>query len=209
MSEIMDALKHRRSVRKYQDRPVPKETLIQILETAAYAPNAHNAQPWRFIVLTEEEPKGALADAMAQVWLKELEAEHIPKNIRWATVNRSLERFTSAPVLILACLSMETMDSYPDVERQTIERDLGVQSLAASIQTLLLSAYANGLGACWYCAPNFCKSAVREALGIPGQVEPQAIITVGYPDETPNTPERKSVDDYVHMERWGNPPNLS
>ena len=202
----MDALRQRRSIRKYQDRIVPKELMLQILETAAYAPNAHNAQPWRFIVLSEEEPKEALADAMAQVWLKELEEEHIPKNIRWATVNRSLERFTSAPILIMACLSMEDMDSYPDAKRQIVERDLGVQSLAASIQTLLLAAYANGLGACWYCAPNFCKPAVREALEIPDHVEPQAIITLGYADEEPKTPSRKPIADYVHMEKWGTPP---
>ena len=205
MSHLTDLLKQRRSIRKYQPQPVPAEIIRELLETAAYAPSAHNAQPWRFVVLTESEQKNALADAMAQVWLAELERDHIPKNTRLATVNCSVERFTAAPVLILACVTLEDMDTYPDVERQNSERDLAVQSLGAAIQTLLLAAHSNGLGACWYCAPIFCKTAVRQALEIPDEVEPQALITVGYPDETPKTPERPPLETYVYLDKWGNP----
>jgi coenzyme F420-0:L-glutamate ligase / coenzyme F420-1:gamma-L-glutamate ligase len=169
------------------------------------ATSTHNAQPWRFIVLTESEQKNALADAMAQVWLAELEREHIPKNTQWATVNHSVERFTSAPILMLACLTLEDMDTYPDAERQQFERDLSVQSLGAATQPLLFAVQANGLGACWYCTPIFCKTAVKQALDIPNDVEPQALITVGYPDETPKTPERYPIETYIYMEKWGNP----
>jgi coenzyme F420-0:L-glutamate ligase / coenzyme F420-1:gamma-L-glutamate ligase len=203
MSNLTDALKQRRSIRKYQNRSVPIEIIMQVLDVVAYAPSAHNAQPWRFIVLTQSEQKNALADAMAQVWLSELERDHIPKNVRRATVNRSVERFTAAPVLVLACLTLEDMDMYQDAERQNIERDLAVQSLAAAIQTLLLAAYANGLGACWFCAPLFCKSAVRQVLEIPDAVEPQALITLGYPDETPKIPLRRPLQDYAYNEKWG------
>ena len=206
MSGIKDSLRLRRSIRKYKPEPVATELIKTLLETASYAPSAHNAQPWRFIILTDSEQKNALADAMAQAWLEELEKEHVPKNTRWATVNRSVQRFTTAPVLIVACLTLEDMQKYPDVERQNIERDLAVQSLGAAIQTLLLAAYAEGLGSCWYCAPNFCKPAVQDALWIPETVEPQAIITLGYADEEPKVPERNPVDAYVYVERWGTPP---
>jgi coenzyme F420-0:L-glutamate ligase/coenzyme F420-1:gamma-L-glutamate ligase len=205
MSNLTDALKQRRSIRKYQNRAVPPEKIVQVLEATSYAPSAHNAQPWRFIVLTQGAQKNNLADAMAHVWLAELERDHVPKNIRWATVNRSVERFTAAPVLILACLTLENMDTYPDAERQIIERDLAVQSLAAAIQTLLLAAHANGLGGCWFCAPLFCKSAVRQALEIPDAVEPQALITLGYPDESPKMPLRRPLQKYTYNKKWGTP----
>jgi coenzyme F420-0:L-glutamate ligase / coenzyme F420-1:gamma-L-glutamate ligase len=205
MSGIKDSLRQRRSIRKYKPEPVATELIKTLLETASYAPSAHNAQPWRFIILTDTEQKNALADAMAQAWLEELEKEHVPKNTRWAAVNRSVQRFTTAPVLIVACLTFEDMQKYPDVERQNIERDLAVQSLGAAIQTLLLAAYAEGLGSCWYCAPNFCKPAVQDALWIPENVEPQAIITLGYADEEPETPERNPVGTYVFTEKWGTP----
>lgn len=202
---LTDFLRQRRSIRKYTPKNVPTELIKELLETASYAPSAHNAQPWHFIVLTETERKNCLVEAMGQVWLAELEKEHIPKNIRWATVERSIERFTSAPVLILACLTMDGMDVYHDAERQRAERDLAVQSLAAAIQTMLLAAHTKGLGACWHCAPVFCKTAVRQAVGIPENVEPQALITLGYPDEAPRTPLRRPVKVFVHEEKWGNP----
>ncbi len=203
MSNLIDTIIQRRSVRKFQDRSVPTETLRAILEAAAYAPSAHNAQPWRFIVIAEREQKINLAKKMAQVWLDKLEKDNVPKNNRLATVNRSIDRFTAAPVLVVACLTLEDMDTYPDVERQQAERDLAVQSLAAATQTLLLAAHANGLGACWYCAPIFCKTAVRKALKIPSDVEPQALITIGYPDETPKVPQRNPLETFVFKCNWG------
>ena len=51
MSHVLDAIKERRSVRKYLARPVPKEAIEEVLVAAGWAPSAHNAQPWRFIVL--------------------------------------------------------------------------------------------------------------------------------------------------------------
>ncbi len=202
MPPLSDALKQRRSIRYYQNRPVDLTLVKSLLETASFAPSAHNAQPWRFVVLTDSENKETLANAMAQVWLAELEREHIPKNMRWATVNRSVQRFIAAPVIVLACLSMENMDTYPDEKRQNIERDLAVQSLGAAVQTLLLAAHAEGLGCCWYCAPIFCQDAVREAFQIPADVEPQALITLGYPAEAPNVPARMPVDAFTYVDRW-------
>jgi coenzyme F420-0:L-glutamate ligase / coenzyme F420-1:gamma-L-glutamate ligase len=205
MSDFISELRSRRSIRTYTEQPVSNGLVRELLETAVYAPSAHNAQPWRFIILTEEEQKHDLADAMGQAWMAELERDHIPKNVRWQTVNASVERFANAPVLILACLAMEDMETYPDGERQRTERDLAVQSLAAAVQTLLLTAHAEGLGACWFCAPIFCKPAVREALGIPVEVEPQALITLGYPAEQPKRPERYPLGAVAFLGKWDNP----
>jgi coenzyme F420-0:L-glutamate ligase / coenzyme F420-1:gamma-L-glutamate ligase len=199
---FVDEIKARRSVRKYAKKTIPKETIRSILEIATFAPSAHNAQPWRFMVLAKAESKKNLANSMAEVWLKELERDHVSKETRLKTVEASIERFTAAPVLIVACLTLEDMDSYPDAERQQNERDLAVQSLSAAIQTLLLAAHAKGLGACWYCAPIFCKSAVRKALAVPESVEPQALITLGYPVGTPKVPSRNPIENYVHLEKW-------
>lgn len=115
------------------------------------------------------------------------------------------KRFASAPALVVACLSTERLMAFSDLERQRTERDLAVESLAASIQNLLLSAQLLGLGACWYCAPAFCKSTVRKALDIPETVEPTALITLGYPAETPVAPPKKTIDEYCFADAWGKP----
>ena len=77
-----------------------------------------------------------------------------------------------------------------------------MQSLGAAMQNLLLAAHAKGLGACWFCAPGFCKETVRKVLKIPDEVEPQALILMGYPDEQPPAPPKKMLKDYCFKNEW-------
>ena len=53
--ELMEGLLTRRSVRKYQDKPISKEILAQIIRAGQYAPSAHNTQPWEFLVIENRE----------------------------------------------------------------------------------------------------------------------------------------------------------
>ena len=198
---IKEAIKQRRSIRKYQARKVPEKIVWNVLEAAGWAPSAHNAQPWRFIVLSEARGKLELAEAMADSWIKDLAKDGL--TVEDSKRKASVERFSNAPVLIVACLSMKGMWKYPDEKRKRSERDLAMQSLGAAIQNLLLAAYANGLGACWFSAPSFCKETVRKVLNVPEAVEPQAIITMGYPSEEVPVPSRKLLRDYCFLDGWG------
>ncbi len=95
------------------------------------------------------------------------------------------------------------MDNYPDLRRQKAEYVMAVQSVAASIQNLLLTAHAEGLGTCWFCAPLFCKKIVKDILKIPKNIEPQAFVTLGYPKEKSNAPQRKTLRNVVNYNFWG------
>ena len=201
MSHVSDAIKERRSVRKYLARPVPKKTIKEALVAAGWAPSAHNAQPWRFIILADALVKRELAEAMAESWAADIAKDGL--NIEPEKFKFRVERFATAPVLILACLTMDGMDNFSDEKRQKCERDLAMQSLAAALQNMLLAAYAKGLGACWFCAPGFCKETVRKVLKIPDEAEPEALIAMGYPAEKPPKPPRKMLDDYCFRDRWG------
>ena len=196
-------IKERRSIRKYAPRPVPIETIREVLEAAGWAPSAHNAQPWRFIVLIDEPSKKELAEAMANAWIMDLIKEGILPEAREEVTKTSIERFTAAPVLIVACLTMKDMINYEDKSQQKNERDLAVQSLGAAVQNMLLAAHSKNLGACWFCAPVFCKEAVRQVLKIPEDVEPQALITLGYPAEKPSAPCRTTLANYAFSGFWG------
>jgi coenzyme F420-0:L-glutamate ligase/coenzyme F420-1:gamma-L-glutamate ligase len=202
MSYITDAIKKRRSIRKYSSRPVSPKILSEILEAARWAPSAHNAQPWRFIVLNDKALKRDLAEAMANAWMVDMIEDGMPMEARENMTKASVGRFTRAPVLVVACLSMENMVKYADKPRQKCERDLAVQSLGAAIQNMLLEAHSKGLGACWFCAPIFCKETVRKVLKAPTDVEPQALITLGYAAEKPSAPSRKPLQDYSHLNCW-------
>jgi len=146
--------------------------------------------------------KKKLAEAMASEWDKDLRKNGFSAGERERLIKASLETFTNSPSLIVACLTMEDMDKYPDRRRQSAEYLMGVQSVAAAIQNLLLAAHAEGLGTCWFCAPLFCQKTVKEALKMPESVEPQALITIGYPAETPEASLRKPLKSVIHQNHW-------
>lgn len=178
---IRSIIQGRRSIRRYTDRPVPREALARILELAAWAPSAHNRQPWRFAVVLAAEERRKLAAQMGERLRADLAADGVPQGVIDADVERSYSRIAGAPALILVCLSMVDMDRYPDTRRARAEHTMTVQSVAMAVQNLLLAAHAEGLGACWMCAPLFCPDVVSAALDLPPDWEAQALITLGYP----------------------------
>ena len=168
----------RRSIRRYEASAVPKETLGRILTAAGWAPSAHNRQPWRFAILTAFHWKDRLARAMGERLRRDRLADGDPVAAIDQDISRSYARITGTPVAIVVALDMSDMDRYPD-DRQRAERTMAVQSTAMATQNLLLAAHAEGLGACWMCAPLFCPDVVAEALALPERWEPQAIVTLG------------------------------
>lgn len=196
--------KERRSIRKYSSKKIPKETILKLLDVARWAPSAHNAQPWRFIVIDKPDIKLKLAKEMANAWKKDLIKDKVPIEVQESLIKASIEQFTNSPLLILACITMEDMDKYPDKKRQEFEHLMATQSLAAAIENLLLAACIEGLGACWFCAPLFCQEVVRDVLGVPENIEIQALITLGYPNESPSPPQRKPLEEIVYFNYWGN-----
>ena len=170
----------RRSIRRYRDEPVPRALIERLLAIAGRAPSAHNRQPWRWAVITGETRR-RLADAMAVPFRRDLLADGLDEAEAERIVARSRARISTAPVLILACLTMEEMDTYPDERRQRNEWLMAAQSVALACQNLLLAAHAAGLGACWLCAPLFCPETVRHVLDLPATWEPQALLTLGWP----------------------------
>ena len=188
----------RRSIRRYQPQAVPRPIIEQLLTAAHWAPSAHNRQPWRFVVISDSEVRTALATAMGARLRSDLMADGRPAELIEQDVNRSHQRLTQAPALILLCLTMVDMDHYPDGRRQQNEWLMAVQSVAMAGQNLLLAAHQLGLGGCWLCAPLFCPETVQEVLDLPAEWQPQGLIGLGYPAEE-KTKSRRPLDSVV---RW-------
>ena len=200
---LLNVLRSRRSVKEYLPKEASNEVLFQILEAGRWAPSAHNAQPWRFIIIQDSTTKQRLAKAMASRWDRDMSKNGVPKEQRESLIKASVERFENAPIIIIACLTMENMDEYPDDRRKKIEYVMAVQSVAAAIENMLLAAHDEGLGSCWFCAPLFCQDVVRKILKIPQHVDPQALITLGYPADRPTPPPRKALEEIVYQDFWG------
>ena len=180
-ADLLSFMRARRSVRQYQSRSLPEGCLDRIMEAATWAPSAHNRQPWRFVIISELGTKQSLARAMGARLRGDLEADGLDAASISKDVNRSYQRMTSAPLLILLCLTLADMDKYPDAERDERERTMAVQSTAMAGQNMLLMAQGLGLGACWMCAPLFCPDLARDVLELPADWLAQGMITLGFP----------------------------
>lgn len=183
-NKVYDGLFHRRSIRRYRQEIVSRKQLEAVLEAAIWAPSAHNRQPWRFAVVETQVQKEQLAQAMGARLRRDLQADGVSAELIEVDAGRSYSRITSAPVLIVLCLSMADMDVYTDEKRSQNEYIMAVQSVAMAGQNILLAAHDVGLAACWMCAPLFCPDVVKDALDLPDDWQPQALLTLGYPAET-------------------------
>ena len=179
--DLYEAIKGRRSVRKFKNTTVEKDLLEKIFDVALWAPSGMNRQNWKFFALTEgrKEELVSISSTSFQYLephLQELFAEK-PKIIE--ATRRFFIRLGEAPVLVCAYFepaNMEDLTSY--------------QNVAAAIQNLLLVAHARGLGACWMTGPVHVADQINRFLGVEDMTL-VAIIPMGYPDETPKVPPRR------------------
>lgn len=194
-STLYRIIKDRRSIRRFDGSAIPPETLQRVLEAATMAPSAHNRQPWRFVILTALEDKRSLATALGEELREDRLADGDDPGQIEKDVAQSIERITDAPVVVIACLSMEAMDVYPDERRKTAEYIMAVQGVSMAAQNLLLAAHAEGLGACWLCAPLFTKDEVRDELNLPEGWDPQGLIILGYPADAGKERPRRPIEE--------------
>jgi len=181
---MLNLIKTRRSIRQYTDKPILHETILRLLDAANWAPSAHNAQPWRFVVLTNMADKSKLAHAMGQ----RLRADRLANGDDPTEIERHVARryaqFTQPPVLIVLCLSMADLPQKKSEFHHHCEWVMGVQSVAMAAQNLMIQSHTDGLATCFYCAPLFAPDEVKAVLELPADWQPQGLITLGESAQT-------------------------
>ncbi len=196
---LLEFLQSRRTTRSYLTKQIDSDRLERILEAARFAPSAHNRQPWRFAVLSDHSKKLTLAQAMGKRLRNDRLVDGDDPALIEQDVARSSKRIVSAPVVIICCMTMEDMDVYPDERRNQAEHWMAVQSAAMAAHNMVLAAHAEGLGACWMCAPLFCHDSIIEILDLPEQWIPQALLTLGWAIKPPRKRERLPVEKIVRF----------
>jgi len=194
---LVDHISTRRSIRRYRPETLGEAQIDRLLTAACWAPSAHNRQPWRFAVVRTATAKDRLALAMGQRLACDRCSDGDQAHVVAEDVKRSHARISGAPVVIVVCTTLAEMDSYPDEMRRAAEYTMAVQSTAMAVQNLLLAAAADGLGACWMCAPLFCPGTVASVLTLPSDWAPQALVTLGIPAGTGKQAVRKPLADVV------------
>ncbi len=173
---VFEAVATRRSIRKFTSQDVPMEILGVVIDAGRYAPSSGNIQNWRFVLVKDVNNKQKVAEAcMQQLWIAE------------------------APVVMVVCAETEKINQYYGIRG---ERLYSVQNCSAAIENMLLVAHGLGLASTWVSA--FDEDMLKRALGIPGDVRPQAVLPIGYPDEIVPAPNRYGMEDMVFHEAYGN-----
>lgn len=186
--ELKDAIYGRRSVRKYDGRPLKEEDIKEIIEAGLMAPNASNYQPWYFVAIANQDKIQEVRDVMektSEILTPSLTArfEKHPQVV--AETKQFIRLMGNAPCCILAFLLKD------DAEYQRKETEF-VESVAAALQNMLLTAYSKGISSCWLTGQMEAEmdEILREKFA-PDKGKMIAMVTLGYSDQTPKAPRRR------------------
>lgn len=182
--ELMDAIKGRRSIRKYRDTPVREEDLLAVLEAARWAPSWANSQCWRFIVVRDAAVKAQLSEVLTD----------------WNPARRAVKE---APLLIVACGQLGKSGYYHGAP-STQKGDWYMFDTGLAMQNLTLAAHALGLGTVHVGAFDDVKAA--KMLGVPDDFRVIEMMPLGYPNvEAKAPPPRREVAEQLYYEHWASP----
>ncbi len=193
-NEALNVIYRRHSIRQFQDKPVDDTLIKTILDAANRAPSAHNQQSWKFIVIKGDK-KRQLAELVTG------QAANFPKPSS-SILRMAARSIISAPVVI-AVMNTGTLIAH-GTELFSIEKDkaadffrtMEIQSSAAAVENLLISATSLGLGSVWLGVLFLIKDRVLEFFG-EAKGEFMAVIPLGYPIEAREGPKKKSLEYVV------------
>jgi len=138
-----------------------------------------------------------MAEAITARFRQDMIVDGVPIADIQERVERTVRRAGQAPVIIILCRDTTQIKPEQDSVRLQKEALMGTQSVALAGLQLLLAANAEGLGGTWICWPLFTPDETRRALGFAKEWEPEGMIFLGYPDETPEIPGRNSLQEVV------------
>lgn len=180
--QLDDAIRGRRSIRKFRAQDVPDEVIEALIDLARHAPSSMNGQPWTFTIIRDSVMKQRLADIknrFCPAEKQEFRADFLT---------------AAAAVVVIA------------VDRAS-SHDRAVENGVLAAATLMLAAHARGLGTVYMSGYRddepAVADAVRQLLGMPGHVLPISILPLGVPDETPAPKALKALRDIIRRDPYG------
>jgi nitroreductase len=175
MSSVLTVIQQRYSVRSFKDTPVDREVIRSITEAARLAPSACNAQPWRFVAVTEPLLLKHIVDrGLGGV---------VPN--RWAA---------SAPLIMVGCAVLNLLT------HRLAEAVKGIQyhqiDLGIALEHMVLRATEMGLGTCWI--GWFNEKNIKKILQLPRGWKVISLLALGYPqDDNSARSARLSLDEIL------------
>ena len=200
--DVLDAIKKRRSIRNYKPDRIPDEAMDKLLNAMRLAPSGGNRQPYRFIIVQDNDTKAQLAAAC-----------------RWNPRRPKGQEFIAeAPAVIVACGSAENAvtryykdgqvflaigrDIQAEIDRGAAEyQSLMEIDLAIAVDHLTLVAAEEGLGTCWIAALD--EREIKKLLSVPEDMRVLVVMPVGYTASWPEPRPRKPLEEIICYDKYG------
>ncbi len=216
--DAIEAIRKRRSVRRFTDRPVADADVDELLRLALLAPTGSMAQAWTFLVVREPERARAVGELVIEgggryFALVRPSAERTPEEqAAWGRhySETAIGSYVHVPVWVIAVVVPRPVFPPGDERYDDWNRVSDLTSISFAMENLFVAARAKGLGTVPTVFHWFVEDAFRELLAIPDHLEIPLITPLGYPEEFPvGLPPalaaiRRPWKTLVHDERWGN-----
>jgi nitroreductase len=180
MTDFMTLLKTRRSIRKYQDKPVSDEDLNTLLDAVKWSQSWANTQCWEVINVKDKDLRLKIQEAVVK--------------------NPATKAIVDAPVLLALCGKKNSSGYYSNVVT-TKYGDWMLFDLGIATQSLCLAAHSLGLGT--VVVGLYDHDKVTKLLNIPDEYNQVALIPLGYPAKDPSPPNRRDVSEFLHINTFG------
>ncbi len=180
MNDFMKLLKTRRSIRKYQDKPVPQELLDTLFDAVKWSQSWANTQCWEVIQVKDKALREKIQEAVVK--------------------NPATKAIVEAPVLLAICGKKNSSGFYSGAVT-TKHGDWMLFDLGIATQSLCLAAHSLGLGT--VVVGLYDHDKVAEILNVPADYNQVALIPLGFPAKDPSPPNRREVSDFTHVNTFG------
>jgi len=205
---LFEVLRTTRAIRRLKPDPVPEDLLRQLVQAAQWAPSGSNLQSSRWLIVREQAIKERLAElnrtaVLAYLEMRDEAIKTLPEvearsqrrihaAIRWQA-----EHLAEAPAMIIACIALRNQPA------EKFAAGLGAGgSVWPGVQNLLLAARGLGLGATLTTLGLSDRTAFKEAVSLPPEVEPACLIPIGYPLDRFGPVSRRPVEEVLRWDRW-------
>ncbi|HWS28888.1 MAG TPA: nitroreductase family protein [Clostridia bacterium] len=187
--ELMTAVETRRSIRRFKSDPLPRETVVEILNAALLAPSGKNMQPWRFVAVQGDALKemGACLDRALE--------HRAAEGVRPGSAANTFRIMKEAPVTVFV---LSRRDSFHPKERPIPDYVMSLvdaQSIGGAIEHMLLRATELNIGSLWIADTFFAYEELCAWLGTDALL--LAAVTLGYADEAPEARPRRALGKMV------------
>ncbi len=180
MTNLMEIIKERRSIRKYEETPIPEDALNRVLEAVRWSPSWANTQCWEVVVVKDPAMKEKLQETIA------------PKN-------PATKAISGAPAVLALCGKLGTSGFYKD-QVTTKFGDWFLFDMGLATQSLCLAAHNEGLGT--VIVGLFDHDKAKAVLRVPDSHEVVVLIPMGFPAKTSSVPKRREIDEFTHHDRF-------